>query len=119
VGGERKFAAGASWIGQLEESGHSGLRPSVFDFQVQRMAAVSSLYRISAMQLKSAITVETKTFNNHLGFERGLWQHQTRRFVVVPKRSVLGTPIIKPVDFERPSRLNEPQGLEKGEKLPL
>lgn len=40
-GGERKFAAGANWIGQLEESGHSGLRPSVFDFQVQRTAAVS------------------------------------------------------------------------------
>jgi hypothetical protein len=42
------------------------------------------------MQRKSAITVETKTFNNHLGFERGLWQHQTRRFVVVPKRRVIG-----------------------------
>jgi hypothetical protein len=25
------------------------------------------------MQLKSAITVETKTFNNYWGFERGLW----------------------------------------------
>ena len=43
------------------------------------------------MQLKSAITVETKTFNNHLGFERCLWQHQTRCFVVVPKRGVFGT----------------------------
>jgi hypothetical protein len=43
------------------------------------------------MQLKSAITVESKTFNNHLGFERGLWQHRSRRFVVVPIRSVFGT----------------------------
>jgi alpha-D-ribose 1-methylphosphonate 5-triphosphate diphosphatase len=41
LGGERKFAAGANWIGQLIESGHSGLRPSVFDLQVQRTAAVS------------------------------------------------------------------------------
>jgi sarcosine oxidase delta subunit len=34
--------------------------------------------------------VESKTFNNHLGFERGLWQHQSRRFVVVPKTRVTG-----------------------------
>jgi hypothetical protein len=43
------------------------------------------------MQLKSAIPVEAKTFNNHLGFERGLRQHRTRSFVVVPKRRVFGT----------------------------
>jgi hypothetical protein len=42
------------------------------------------------MQLKPAITVETKTFNNHLGFERGFWQLQTMRFVVVPKRRFFG-----------------------------
>jgi hypothetical protein len=45
-GGERKFDAGANWNGQLEKSGHSGLRPSVFDFQVQRTAAVSRYYRM-------------------------------------------------------------------------
>ena len=39
--------------------------------QTQLMAARSPLNQISAMQLKSAIMVETKTFNNHLGFERG------------------------------------------------
>ena len=48
------------------------------------------LYRISAMQLKSAVTVETKTFNNQLGFERGLWHHQARRFVVALKRGFSG-----------------------------
>ncbi|MFG0295328.1 MAG: hypothetical protein ACF8PG_05415, partial [Maioricimonas sp. JB045] len=42
----------------------------------RRKSSLSPLYRISAMQLKSAIMVKTKTFNNHLGFERGLWQHQ-------------------------------------------
>ena len=37
-----------------------------------------------------AITREPKTFNNCLGFERGLWQHQTRCFAAVPKRRVFG-----------------------------
>jgi hypothetical protein len=35
-----------------------------------------------------AITVEPKTFNNHLGFERGLWKHQITTFTSVPKRTV-------------------------------
>ncbi|MFG5381749.1 hypothetical protein, partial [Yoonia sp. R2-816] len=48
----------------------------------------SPLYQFSALRLMSAITVKTKTFNNHLGFERDLLQHQTRCFVVVPKRRV-------------------------------
>jgi hypothetical protein len=39
----------------------------------------------------SAITVEAKTFNNRLGFERGLWKHQTRAFAVAPKTAVFGT----------------------------
>jgi hypothetical protein len=42
------------------------------------------------MQLMPAITVEAKTLNNHLDFERDLWQHQARSFAGVPKRSVLG-----------------------------
>jgi hypothetical protein len=37
-----------------------------------------------------AVTVAPKTFNNCLGLERGLWQHQTRYFADVPKRSVFG-----------------------------
>lgn len=56
----------------------------------QSKSGLSPLYRISAMQLKSAITMETKTFNNQLCFERGLWHHQARRFVVAPKRRVFG-----------------------------
>jgi hypothetical protein len=36
----------------------------------------------------SAIAVDAKTFNNCLGFERGMWQHQTRWFADVPQRSV-------------------------------
>jgi hypothetical protein len=55
-GGERKFAAGANWIGQLEESGHSGLRPSVFDFQVQRTAAVSPYLPMLHHPLMTAIS---------------------------------------------------------------
>jgi hypothetical protein len=39
----------------------------------------------------SATTVEAKTFNNQLGFERGLLMHQTTTFGRVPKRSVFGT----------------------------
>jgi hypothetical protein len=31
-----------------------------------------------------------KTFNNHLGFERGLWQRKRGSFSSVPKTSVLG-----------------------------
>ncbi|MFT6298069.1 MAG: hypothetical protein ACJAWC_001423 [Yoonia sp.] len=33
----------------------------------------------------SAITREPQTFNNRLGFERGLWQHQLWWFAYVPK----------------------------------
>ena len=44
----------------------------------------SPLCRPSAMQLKSAITVNAKTFNNRLSFGWGLWQHRPRRFAVVP-----------------------------------
>jgi hypothetical protein len=58
-------------------------------WMAQLTAEVSPLYRISAVQIKSAITVEAKTFNNHMGFERGLWQHQTRSFAGVPKRRVI------------------------------
>ena len=55
----------------------------------QRMAVESTLYRISAIQLKSAIMAEIKTFNNHSGFERGfcsikrgvLWSCQKRGFL--------------------------------------
>jgi hypothetical protein len=32
--------------------------------------------------------VEAKTFNNHLGFEWGLWQRQMRPFASVPQTSV-------------------------------
>jgi len=32
-----------------------------------------------------------KTFNNHKGFERGLWQRKTGWFELVPKTSVCGT----------------------------
>ena len=46
--------------------------------------------RISAMALMFAVTVAPKTFNNCLGLERGLWQHQTRYFADVPKRRVFG-----------------------------
>jgi hypothetical protein len=60
-GGERKFAAGANWIGQLEESGRSGLRPSVFDFQVQLTAAVSPSYHFSASQQKLTSGYISKT----------------------------------------------------------
>lgn len=38
----------------------------------------------------SAITREPKTFNNCLGFERGLRLHQNRCFADVPKRRVCG-----------------------------
>jgi hypothetical protein len=61
----------------------------------RRKSGLSPLYRISAMQLMPAITVETNTFNNHLGFERGLWKHQTRRFVVAPKRRVFGSIFVR------------------------
>jgi hypothetical protein len=91
MGGERTFAASAKWKGQREESGHSGHQPVFSVVQTQRKSAESPMCRIFAMQLKSAITVEAKTFNNHLGFERGLWQHQTRGFASVPQRSVFGT----------------------------
>jgi hypothetical protein len=37
------------------------------------------------MQKMPAVTVEAKTFNDHLGFKWGLWQHQTRGFADVPK----------------------------------
>jgi hypothetical protein len=55
------------------------------------MAGTSPLYRISAMQLMSAITIEATTLNNHLGFERDLWQHQVRSFAGVPKTTVSRT----------------------------
>jgi len=32
-----------------------------------------------------------KTFNNHVSFERGLWQRQSRQFEHVPKTAVFGT----------------------------
>jgi hypothetical protein len=54
----------------------------------QQSAEVSPLDRISAMRLKCAFTVEAKTFNNCLSFERGLWQIQTRYFAGLPKKSV-------------------------------
>ncbi|MDN5788908.1 hypothetical protein, partial [Pseudorhodobacter sp.] len=31
-----------------------------------------------------------KTFNDYLGFERGLWQRKTDHFLAVAKRRVLG-----------------------------
>jgi hypothetical protein len=39
----------------------------------------------------SVITREPKTFNNCLGFERGLWQHQMTYFAGVPKMRVFET----------------------------
>jgi len=48
------------------------------------------------MRLKCAITVEAKTFNNCLSFDRGLWQHQTRYFAGVPKRRVFGKHLDEP-----------------------
>ena len=41
MGGNRTFAAPPTKIGQLEESGRSGLRTSFFDVQMQLTAAVS------------------------------------------------------------------------------
>jgi hypothetical protein len=40
---------------------------------------MSPLTRFCDAAPKSTITVETKTFNNHLGFERFYQQHQMRR----------------------------------------
>jgi hypothetical protein len=34
----------------------------------------------------SAIAVEAKTLSNHLGLERGLWEHQTRTFLGMEKK---------------------------------
>ena len=70
-----------------------GAGPSFFHLQTQRKSAVSPLYRNSAIQLVSAMTAEAKPFNNHIGFERGLWKHQTTTFKDVPKRSVFKTPM--------------------------
>jgi len=53
-------------------------------------AGLSPLYRISAMQRMSPVTVEAKTFNNILGFERGLWHRQTMWFAGVPKMRAFG-----------------------------
>ena len=53
------------------------------------MSAASPLYRFSALRLMSASVVEAKTFDNYLGFERGLSQRQTKTFASVPKTSVL------------------------------
>jgi hypothetical protein NreA len=50
-------------------------------------SSVSPSYQNSAMQRRAAITSEPKTLNNCLGFARSLWQHQTRCFAAVPKRS--------------------------------
>jgi hypothetical protein len=63
--------------------------------QTQRTAAKNLLYRVSALRLKTAIALKTKTFNNPLGFERGLWKHQSKAFAGVPKRSVFGTNLAK------------------------
>ena len=38
----------------------------------QRMAGESPFYRVSASRLMSVTTVEARTFNGHLSFERGL-----------------------------------------------
>jgi len=76
--------------GLLETSSHSPDKTSFFDVQTQLTAAMSPFYLISAMQQKSAITAEIKTFNNHLGFERCLWQHKMRVYGVALKVSVDG-----------------------------
>ena len=39
----------------------------------------------------SVIVGLSKTFNNHLGFERGFWQRQLGCFEIVPKTAVFGT----------------------------
>jgi hypothetical protein len=83
------FAAGARWECDNREIRHSNCHGSGVGAAL-RKTTLSRLDRISAMRLKCAITVEPKTFNNCLSFERGLWQHQTRYFAGVPKRSVSG-----------------------------
>jgi len=44
----------------------------------------------------SVIVGLSKTFNNHLGFERGFWQRQLGCFGVVPKTAVFGT-MLQPI----------------------
>jgi hypothetical protein len=74
----------------------------------QLTAAVSPLYRFSAMQLMSAITVGAKTFNNRVGFERGLWQRYMRTFASVPQTSVFGTGLRMEASFTTPLLANGP-----------
>jgi hypothetical protein len=49
-----------------------------------------------------------KTFNNHLGFERGLWKHQTKAFADVSKSSVFGTGLQMETSFNTPLLANGP-----------
>jgi hypothetical protein len=49
-----------------------------------------------------------KTFNNHLGFERGLWKHQTKAFADVSKGRVFGTGLQIAASFTTPSLANGP-----------
>jgi hypothetical protein len=53
--------------------GAKGLQGNVANVRVWQMSAVSPFYHFSVMQRMAALAVEAKTFNNHLGFERGLW----------------------------------------------
>ena len=77
-----KGSNGPSLLGVAETGGQNAA--------TDLTAAVSPNYKNSAVQLKSAIMVEPKTFNNCLGLEQGLWQRKMIRSVTVPKRSVFG-----------------------------
>ena len=59
-------------------------------------------------QRMSAMKVVAKTFNNRVGFERGLWKHQTRTFAVIPKTSVFGTGLRMEASFTTPLLANGP-----------
>jgi hypothetical protein len=49
-----------------------------------------------------------KTFNNWLGFERGLWQRQSGCFTHVPITSVFGTCVQMETSFTTPLLANGP-----------
>jgi hypothetical protein len=51
VGGNRTFAAGANWIGQLEGSERSERRSNFSDVQAQRVAATSPVFQMRSRSI--------------------------------------------------------------------
>lgn len=54
---------------------------------------------------------EQKTSKNHLGFERGLWKHQTCAFAGMPQTRVFGT---SPIERHQAAQTAHPSLLQSG-----